>query len=53
MSPNKPKTPHSSIRIPVELKQAARTKAANEQPPRTLTDVVVQGLENYVKEEQP
>lgn len=48
--PNHPKTPHSTFRIPVELKQAAQTKAANEQPPRTLTDVVVQGLEDYVKE---
>lgn len=50
--PNKPKTPTSTFRIPVELKQAAQTKAANEQPPRTLTDVVVQGLEDYVKEQQ-
>lgn len=51
MTPNKPRTPHSNFRIPVELKQAAQTKAANEQPPRTLTDIVVQGLEEYVNEE--
>lgn len=50
--PNQPKTPTTNFRIPVELKQAAQDKAANEQPPRTLTDVVVSGLEEYVKEEQ-
>ena len=45
--PDKPKTPHSSYRIPVELKKAATERATAEG--RTLTDVIVESLERYVK----
>lgn len=45
--PNAPKTPHSSFRIPAELKQAAAEKAkANG---TDLTAVIVKALERYVK----
>lgn len=44
--PNQPKTPISSFRIPLEIKQAAAAKAATEG--RTLTDVVVDALVEYV-----
>jgi predicted DNA-binding protein len=45
--PDKPKTPISSFRIPTELKDRAAAKATAEG--RTLTDVVVESLERYVK----
>lgn len=40
-------TPPSSIRIPPALKKAAQAKAEAEG--KTLTDVIVAGLERYVK----
>ncbi len=46
--PNQPKTPHSTFRIPVELKEAAAEKAKAEG--RTLTDVIVAALTEYVEE---
>lgn len=45
--PNKPKTPVTGFRIPPELKAAAAERAAAED--KTLTDVVVESLERYVK----
>lgn len=45
--PNKPKTPISNFRIPVELKQAAQAKAKEQGT--DLTAVVVKALERYVK----
>lgn len=46
--PNKPKTPHTSVRIPPALKTAAQTKAATQG--RTLTDVIIAGLQDYTKD---
>ena len=43
--PNKPKTPHTSIRIPPDLKAASQAKAKTEG--RTLTDVIIAGLQDY------
>lgn len=45
--PNKPKTPTSTFRIPVELKAAAQERAEAEG--KTLTDVVVDALTKYAK----
>lgn len=45
--PNKPKTPITGFRIPTELKEKAVEQAAAEG--KTLTDVVVESLERYVK----
>lgn len=45
--PNKPKTPVTGFRIPPELKAAAAQRAAAED--KTLTDVVIEALERYVK----
>lgn len=45
--PNKPKTPTSTFRIPVELKTAAQERAEAEG--KTLTDVVVDALSKYAK----
>lgn len=45
--PNKPKTPVSTFRIPLELKAAAATKARDEGT--DLTAVIVAALQVYVK----
>jgi hypothetical protein len=45
--PNKPKTPVTGFRIPTDLKIKAAECAAKEG--KTLTDVVVESLERYVK----
>lgn len=47
--PNKPKTPLSNFRIPTALKKKAAQKA--EQEKRTLTEVVVEALEDYTQED--
>ncbi|WP_157509588.1 hypothetical protein [Leifsonia sp. Root4] len=47
--PNQPKTPITTMRIPVELKASAKEKAAVRG--ETLTDVVVRALEEYVAED--
>ena len=49
MSPNQPKTPHRTIRVPDTLWEATKAKAAGEG--RTVTDVVVAALKKYVEEE--
>ncbi|MGK2874730.1 MAG: hypothetical protein ACSLEW_03695 [Nocardioides sp.] len=49
--PNKPKTPITGFRIPPELKVKASQRAAKEG--KTLTDVVVESLERYVKKGRP
>lgn len=45
--PNKPKTPTSTFRIPVDLKAAAQQRAEAEG--KTLTAVVVDALTKYAK----
>jgi predicted HicB family RNase H-like nuclease len=45
--PNKPKTPIRSFRIDPELYAAVQEKAAERG--ETVTDVVVQALQRYVK----
>lgn len=47
MAPNKPKTPVSNFRIPLELKAKAMQKAADEG--KTLTDVIVDYLKRYTR----
>ena len=47
--PNKPKTPISNFRIPLELKKAAQAKAAAQG--KTLSDVVIESLTSYVERE--
>lgn len=44
--PNQPKTPITAVRIPSELKAAAKAKAEREG--ETLTAVIVRSLEEYV-----
>ena len=43
---NQPKTPITSLRIPLDLKAAAVAKAAGSG--ETLTDVILRGLIEYV-----
>lgn len=43
--PNQPKTPVTNFRIPLALKAKAQRKAEGQG--RTLTDVVVEALEEY------
>ena len=45
---NQPKTPITSVRIPVDLKEAAQVKAAENA--ETLTDVIRRGLVEYVEQ---
>ena len=47
LMPDKPLTPHSTFRIPLDLKKAAAEKAAAEG--KTLTDVITEALARYVK----
>jgi len=47
LMPDKPKTPHSTFRIPLDLKAAAAEKAAEEG--KTLTDVITEALVKYTK----
>lgn len=47
VSPNKPKTPLRSFRIPQDLYEAAQEKAGERD--ETVTDVVRAALERYVK----
>ncbi len=44
--PNQPKTPHTSVRIPPDLKKRAAAKAASEG--RNLSTVIVALLESYI-----
>jgi len=50
VSPNQPKTPLRSFRIPQDLYEAAQAKAAVEG--KSLSDVVRLALENYVAPEE-
>jgi hypothetical protein len=45
--PNQPKTPARSVRVGVDLWQAAKAKA--EERGETVTDVIVRALERYVR----
>lgn len=45
--PNQPKTPQSSFRIPVDLRDAAKAKATDRG--ESLTAVIIRALEEYVK----
>jgi predicted DNA-binding protein len=49
LSPNQPRTPITAFRLPPNLKTASTSKASSEG--RTLTSVVIERLEEYVKEE--
>lgn len=46
--PNQPKTPKRSIRVPEQLWQQAKRKAADRG--ETLTDVIVRALRRYVRD---
>jgi predicted DNA-binding protein len=46
--PNQPKTRQTNFRIPEDVKTRAQAKAESEG--RTLTDVVVEALEDYAPE---
>lgn len=46
--PNQPKTPIRGVRVPDELWDAARAKAADEK--ESVSDVVRRALEAYVKD---
>ncbi|MGZ4521922.1 MAG: hypothetical protein ACXVXO_00680 [Mycobacteriaceae bacterium] len=47
MSPNKPRTPHRTVRIEPTLWQAAQAKARERG--ETVTDVIRRALERYVR----
>lgn len=47
MTPNSPKTPGSTFRIPLDLKAAASAKASEEG--KTLTAVINEALVRYTK----
>lgn len=46
--PNKPKTPHRTVRVPDELWQAVKRKAADRD--ETVTDVVIRALKRYLRD---
>lgn len=46
--PNQPETPNRTIRVPDELWEAAKRKAADRG--ETVTDVVLRALRTYVRE---
>ena len=48
--PNSPKTPTRTVRVPDDLWDAVKAKAASEN--RTVTDVIIRALEAYVRELQ-
>lgn len=45
--PNRPKTPHRTIRVPDDLWDEAKTKAAERE--ETVTEVILRALRRYVK----
>ena len=47
--PNQPKTPARGVRVPDELWNAAKKKAAAEG--ETVTDVILRALEDYTSDE--
>jgi len=46
--PNQPATPNRTVRVPDELWDAARRKAADNG--ETVTDVIIRALTRYVRE---
>lgn len=46
--PNKPATPHRTIRVPDELWQAVKRKAADRG--ETVTDVILRALKRYLRD---
>lgn len=46
--PNQPKTPQRSVRVPDDVWQAAKAKAESEG--QTVSDVVRQALEDYLRD---
>jgi len=48
--PNSPKTPTRTIRVSEELWSAVKEKAALDN--RTVTDVIIQALKEYVSSEE-
>jgi hypothetical protein len=49
--PNKPATPHRTIRCDPVLWDAAKAKAEREDPSATISDVIRRLLEQYVRED--
>ncbi len=48
VTPNQPKTPKRSVRVPDELWQAVKVKA--KQRGETITDVIVRALKRYLRD---
>lgn len=48
MAPNQPATPNRTIRVPDELWEAARRKAADEGT--TVTEVILKALERFLRD---
>lgn len=46
--PNKPATPHRSVRVPDDLWRAAQRVASDRS--ETVTDVILRALRRYVRE---
>lgn len=46
--PNKPATPHRTVRVPDDLWQAVKRKAADRG--ETVTDVILRALKRYLRE---
>ena len=46
--PNQPKTPNHSVRIPDEIWEAAKRKAADHG--ETITDVILRALKRYIRD---
>ncbi len=49
--PNSPKTPTRTFRCPNALWDAAKDKAARQEPPVTVTQVILEALEKFVADE--
>lgn len=46
--PNQPATPNRTVRIPDDIWEAAKEKAADEG--ETVTDVIIRALQRYVRD---
>lgn len=49
--PDKPATPHRTVRVPDELWEAVKQKAAERG--ETVTDVILRALRRYVRDYDP
>lgn len=48
VSPNKPKTPKRSVRVPDDLWRAVKRKAADRG--ETVTEVIIKALKRYLRD---